>query len=244
MSLGYNLIGSQTGCTTISTDVVGIALPAFPLAGDGAPLPTRALVPPNPAINGGNPAGCTDHLGNLLPGDQRDMPRFGRCDIGAYELQPLGYSVKTSSSSAVRPRQSLTYTIALQNYGLTDIPSVRVTDTLPISLTYALGSLVATSGIAAYADGVITWTGTVGSGQAIDVTFGASVGPECGTIHNQAIILGGGETYTRSTTTQVIYKLFWPVITRAHGLRYPDGLSDTTSGGPIANTPPISWSTS
>ena len=161
MSLGYNLIGSQTGCTTISTDVVGIALPAFPLAGDGRHCRPRSGTA-QPCHQRGNPAGCTDHLGNLLPSDQRDMPRFGRCDIGAYELQPLGYSVKTSSSSAVRPRQSLTYTIALQNYGLTDIPSVRVTDTLPISLTYALGSLVATSGIAAYADGVITWTGMVG----------------------------------------------------------------------------------
>mgnify|MGYP002624241665 CR=1 FL=1 len=34
---------------------------------------------------GGNPAGCTDHLGNLLTTDQRGVARVDRCDIGAYE---------------------------------------------------------------------------------------------------------------------------------------------------------------
>jgi len=39
----------------------------------------------SPAIDAGNPAGCTDHQGNLLATDQRGAPRAGRCDIGAYE---------------------------------------------------------------------------------------------------------------------------------------------------------------
>jgi hypothetical protein len=46
----------------------------------------------SPAIDAGNPAGCTDHLGNLLTVDQtgfpRPYPQGGRCDIGAFEWRP------------------------------------------------------------------------------------------------------------------------------------------------------------
>ena len=41
----------------------------------------------SPAKSGGNPAGCTDNLGNPLTTDQRGMSRpvGPRCDIGALE---------------------------------------------------------------------------------------------------------------------------------------------------------------
>ena len=45
----------------------------------------------SPAIDAGNPNGCTDGNGNLLKTDQRGYPRpdkqSGRCDIGAFERQ-------------------------------------------------------------------------------------------------------------------------------------------------------------
>jgi hypothetical protein len=54
------------------------------------------LLRSSPAINAGNPNGCTDHEGNPLDADQRGVARVGRCDIGAYEydpaLDPLSYS--------------------------------------------------------------------------------------------------------------------------------------------------------
>jgi len=51
-----------------------------------------ALLSGSPAIDAGNPAGCTDGLGHLLKTDQRGMPRpdpedKGGCDMGAYESQ-------------------------------------------------------------------------------------------------------------------------------------------------------------
>jgi hypothetical protein len=48
------------------------------------------LLPGSPAVDAGNPAGCTDPSGVLLTTDQRGFPRPSgpRCDIGAYELQP------------------------------------------------------------------------------------------------------------------------------------------------------------
>jgi hypothetical protein len=63
-----------------------------PLKNNGGPSMTMALQPGNPAIDAGNPKGCTDGLGHLLKTDQRGKPRpdhedSGGCDIGAYERQ-------------------------------------------------------------------------------------------------------------------------------------------------------------
>jgi hypothetical protein len=65
-----------------------------PLQNNGGPTPTMALLPGSPAIDAGNPSGCTDGLGHLLKTDQRGMPRpdkedIGGCDMGAYERQNL-----------------------------------------------------------------------------------------------------------------------------------------------------------
>jgi hypothetical protein len=54
--------------------------------------PTIPLLLGSPAIDAGNPNGCTDGNGKLLTTDQRGYPRpgqgdTGRCDIGAFEWQ-------------------------------------------------------------------------------------------------------------------------------------------------------------
>jgi hypothetical protein len=54
--------------------------------------PTIPLLSGSPAIDAGNPNGCTDGQGRLLKTDQRGMPRpdkedTGGCDMGAYERQ-------------------------------------------------------------------------------------------------------------------------------------------------------------
>lgn len=59
---------------------------------NGGPTATMALLKGSPAIDSGNPAGCTDGRGHLLTTDQRDMPRpdkedSGACDRGAFERQ-------------------------------------------------------------------------------------------------------------------------------------------------------------
>ena len=63
-----------------------------PLQNNGGPTETMALLPGSPAIDAGNPSGCTDGQGHLLKTDQRGMPRPDRedivgCDMGAYERQ-------------------------------------------------------------------------------------------------------------------------------------------------------------
>jgi len=61
----------------------------------GGPTQTIPLLYQSPAIDAGNPSGCTDSQGHLLKTDQRGQPRPNTedikdkrgCDIGAYETQ-------------------------------------------------------------------------------------------------------------------------------------------------------------
>ena len=94
-SAGYNLIGKQAwNCTVVMTtgDLIDVNPQLFPLIGSPAYHP---LLPWSPAINAGNPTGCTDDQNLPLDADQRGIARVGRCDIGAYEYDsdhdPLKY---------------------------------------------------------------------------------------------------------------------------------------------------------
>ena len=91
-SKGYNLSSDDT----CNFNKVGDLNNTDPMLGslknNGGPTMTMALEPGSPAIDGGNPNGCTDGYGHLLKTDQRGVPRPDRedtagCDIGAYERQ-------------------------------------------------------------------------------------------------------------------------------------------------------------
>jgi hypothetical protein len=91
-SEGYNLSSDDT-CGLIGAGDVQNTDPLLgPLQKNGGPTQTMALLPGSPAIDAGNPSGCTDSSGHLLKTDQRGMPRpdkedTGGCDIGAFEKQ-------------------------------------------------------------------------------------------------------------------------------------------------------------
>jgi len=80
-SLGNNVIGDTTGCTstTMPTDITNRNGGMYELGDNGGPTATVALKSKSPAVNHG--AGCPQV-------DQRGVPHKigGRCDIGAYEL--------------------------------------------------------------------------------------------------------------------------------------------------------------
>ncbi|XGV96132.1 MAG: filamentous hemagglutinin N-terminal domain-containing protein [Leptolyngbya sp. BL-A-14] len=88
-SEGYNLfgysgssgvVGMQLSPTDLVPDV-GLDRILAPLASNGGPTQTHALVPGSPAINVGKPS--------LMAPDQRSAARVGRADIGAFEFQGL-----------------------------------------------------------------------------------------------------------------------------------------------------------
>jgi len=102
-SAGYNLIQTTIGCVVAGDgtgNLEGVDPLLAPLGDAGGPAPILPLGPGSPAIDAGNPAGCTEPVCTLgqpppcdvtapLVRDQRGAPRpfplDGRCDIGAHE---------------------------------------------------------------------------------------------------------------------------------------------------------------
>jgi len=91
-SQGYSLLYAFDPAYCTVQGSPGSANPLLgPLQDNGGPTWTHALLPGSPAIDAGNPAGCTDNLGAILNIDQRGRKRpavggLGRCDIGAFEF--------------------------------------------------------------------------------------------------------------------------------------------------------------
>jgi hypothetical protein len=90
-SNGYNLSSDDT-CSFHSTgDLINTDPMLAYIHNNGGPTWTMAEETGSPAMNAGNPSGCTNVSGQLLTTDQRGYPRPGRgkirCDMGAYEFQ-------------------------------------------------------------------------------------------------------------------------------------------------------------
>jgi len=89
ISQGYNLEDRNQCELSGPGDLVNASNPfAGGLAANGGPAETIALSAGGPAIDAGDPGGCTNPLGEPVTVDERGIPRpqGPRCDIGAYEL--------------------------------------------------------------------------------------------------------------------------------------------------------------
>ena len=122
----HNLIGDAASSGGIQNgvngNIVGVNPLLGPLANNGGPTMTHALLLGSPAINGGNNCVLTANgCGNgnaALTADQRGMPRNGAVDIGAFERQAKEVSSATpfdydgdgkSDVSVFRPSTGLWY---------------------------------------------------------------------------------------------------------------------------------------
>jgi hypothetical protein len=88
----------------------------------GGPTQTIPLLSGSPAIDAGNPSGCTDGLGHLLKTDQRGLPRpdtgeRSGCDMGAYESQspPPATHFSVSAPSTVQQANPFTLTVTARD---------------------------------------------------------------------------------------------------------------------------------
>jgi hypothetical protein len=87
VSEGYNM---GTGFLLTPSDLRTNNPRVAPLADNGGPTETHALLPESAALDGGNLIGCTDENGVALDRDQRGVsrPQRSACDIGAFEAAP------------------------------------------------------------------------------------------------------------------------------------------------------------
>jgi CSLREA domain-containing protein len=95
-SAGYNLIGTGNSASLFNqpgdqTGHTSETLKLGPLAGNGGPTWTHALLPGSPAIDAGDPTAIAG-VGDVPDFDQRGNPftrvHGGRIDVGAFEQQP------------------------------------------------------------------------------------------------------------------------------------------------------------
>jgi hypothetical protein len=88
-SLGHNLEDHHQCLTKPAAgDLINTPAGLGPLAANGGPTETMALLPGSAAIDAGE-AACVDAIGAPLAEDQRGDPRGTPCDIGAFEVQPV-----------------------------------------------------------------------------------------------------------------------------------------------------------
>ena len=211
-SLGYNLVRDSTNCTLVGSDLTNLDPNLGSLQDNGGPTWTHALLPGSPAINAGNPSGCSGNAGALLT-DQRGFPRAGVCDIGAYEMQALDLSYKTASPQGALPGETLTYNIIVKNLG-GFISSAFVTDTLPAELDYISNTLHASSGSPSFGNRTITWIGSVSANGTVTITFDAKINSAFSSIINTAALGANGIVITRSAKVDKAWHLFLPLISR------------------------------
>jgi hypothetical protein len=141
VSAGHNLIGNATGCDFpfIETDLVGTEETPIdpmlgPLADNGGPTQTHALLPGSPAIDAGNPDEPGTTEGSCEVTDQRGVYRpldgdgdgAAVCDIGAFEKAlPVLIDIKPGNEgNAINPRSRGVIPVAILGSESFDVASV------------------------------------------------------------------------------------------------------------------------
>jgi CSLREA domain-containing protein len=185
VSEGYNLLTVATGCASSFVgpgDLTGVATGLGPLADNGGPTQTRALLTGSAAIDAGDPTGCdawdpfamTDVL---MTADQRGFTRpldgdgdtIVVCDIGAYE--------------APVPVTTFQLTVSLAGAGSGSVTSNPAGISCPsdCSENYADGTLVDLTATASAGSRFTGWSGdctgtgtcslTMSAARAVTATF-------------------------------------------------------------------------
>lgn len=165
---------------TDPTDQSGVDPKLGPLADNGGPTETMALLAGSPAIDHGAtiPSITTDQRGGPRP-----QPPGGAYDIGAYEVGAVVDMALTGSGAPnpVSAGQPLTYGLKATNDPSTDPAyDVVVTDKLPSSVNFK--SAAASQGSCSYSSGTVTCNlGTIAHGASVTVTI-AVIPNSAGTI--------------------------------------------------------------
>ncbi len=190
-----------------------------PLADNGGPTETMALLAGSPAIDHGTNEGCpaSDQRGGARP-----QPPGGTCDIGAVEygsLADLGVS-QVASPAPVIAGQTLTYSLTVTNSGPGPDPAAGTTlaDTLPAGAS--LISATPTQGSCSGSAPVSCALGVLASGASAHVTIVVRPGP-VGTATNSAT---AGATPTDPNPANNLSQLQTTVVAPAPAI---SGLSET-----------------
>ena len=118
-------------------------------------------------------AGVWAGVGTDIDGDSRPSTP----DIGA-DQYPLR-TFRWASPAEPAPCRTVTHTLVLTNVTGNLLAGVRLTDTLPVSITYNPNTIACTDGSGGYLElqRAITWTGDVAVGSSVYITYSSSITP-------------------------------------------------------------------
>ena len=137
-----------------------------------------------------------------------------RADTSRVDSPYLGTSVKIVSAGISPPGQVLTYTLYLKNEGRRPAKA-RLTDPVPVNSSHLPGSGWASSGLLTSTQQLLVWSGTIGTGESVTVTFPVIISPviEGFYIHNRATLSDGeGEMTPMEAYTLVEARIFLPLV--------------------------------
>ena len=192
-SLGHNLVGDGTGCPSDgSGDIVAVDALLGPLADNGGPTFTHALLAGSPARDAGDTALATDQRGVARPQGPAD-------DIGAFEGAPT-----TNTRPILDP-------IGVQTVAEGATLEVAITASDPDSdpLTFTLSGEPVFAALVDHGDGTATLSLTPGFDDAgvypgVIVTVSDSVDSD-------------SETFTITVTVEApMHLLFLPLVLQSH----------------------------
>jgi uncharacterized repeat protein (TIGR01451 family) len=169
-SFGFNLFGTDAGCTIFGvdpSDKLNIPPELGPLQDNGGPTFTHGLMETSPAIDMGNDSiGCQapdfnaiinsfDFTNVDLLRDQRNFPRpiavldptNPICDIGAFEFQVFDFTVTKDdglNGATIPVGTVFDYTITVTNNGPGSATAVTLNDSLPAGMSF--GSVTPSQG--------------------------------------------------------------------------------------------------
>jgi uncharacterized repeat protein (TIGR01451 family) len=128
-SQGNNLEGALQCGLTDPSDQRKVDPLLGPLADNGGPTQTRALLADSPAINTASNAGCP-------AADQRAIarPQAGTCDVGAFELVwQADLAVSIAAPPTLTLGQDLVYYVTVTNHGPQTAQGISLLEVLPAS---------------------------------------------------------------------------------------------------------------
>ncbi len=217
-SHGFDHVGLTAGCT-LTNDLTGLSTgPALlgPLQATFLDLPTHALSPGSPAIDGGNPNGCFGIRGDRLVVDQRGFarPRGVRCDKGSFELDSADLSVAIfATPSPAAAGQPLIYTIMVTNAGPTSATKVKL-DFTPFpgaeisSAVTAHGTCQSVTAVSCELDPIL-----IGS---VEVTVTLVAPPTTGMVQSSAQVHAAEGDPAQSNNTATIATAVLPGLSIGH----------------------------
>lgn len=195
-SFGYNIFGSSNNgdCEPDGQsvgfnphDIAGDPK-IEPLADNGGPSLTHALLPDSPALDGGNPSDCTDGSGVALDKDQRGgkRPAGGACDIGAIESGKTDLEiVMTADAGTHSLGDNIVYTVTVKNNGPDSSLELTVTDALPPQVAFVSAESPCTE-----KSGTVSCeVGSLDSGASTSLEIVAQANA-LGTVENTATVTG------------------------------------------------------